>query len=343
MLKSPGSNQAINRSLNLYLAGDIGATKTHLAIFSSEKGPRVPVADAMFPSADYPSLEAIVKKFLEQTRVTADKAGFAVAGPVVGGRAKLTNLPWVIAEDELRRKLDLSSVLLMNDLVAIATSIPHLRKKDLHTLNEGEAIEGGAIAVIAPGTGLGEAFLTWDGTHYRAYPSEGGHADFAPNNETEAGLLKFLQDRLGHVSYDWICSGRGIPNIYEFLKESKHAEEPERLAEEIARADDPAPVITAAGIDKEKGSELCAAAMNTFVSILGAEAGNMALSVLATGGVYLGGGIPPRILPILESGLFVDAFTNKGRMSSLLTGIPVRVITNPNSALLGAAYTLMED
>jgi len=329
--------------MRYYLAGDIGGTKTHLAVFSDEKGPREPIAEKKFPSVDYVSLEAIVKIFLKETGLSAKQACFAVAGPIVMGRAKLTNLPWVVDQEELCRKFGLSRALLMNDLLAIATSVPYLADDDLHTLNQGVPVEGGAIAVVAPGTGLGEAFLTWDGSRYRAYSSEGGHADFAPMNDIQVGLLKFLQTRFGHVSYEWICSGIGIANIYNFLKDSKHAEEPEWLANELREANDPTPIITRCAIEHTKGAELCTATMNMFVSIMGAVAGNMALKVFATGGVYLSGGIPPRILTLLDRGDFMDSFTNKGRMALLLSGIPVKVITYPSPALLGAAYTLIEE
>jgi glucokinase len=228
-----------------------------------------------------------------------------VAGPVVAGRATITNLPWVVDEEQLQAALNLSFVHLLNDLEAIAHAVPFLEPADLHTLNEGQPAPGGTIAVIAPGTGLGEAFLTWDGSRYCPHASEGGHTDFGPVNPLEVELLRYLQDRFEHVSYERICSGLGLPNIYAFLKDSGYADEPAWLAEELTAADDPTPVIVNAALhpayggDEREGSELCVATLNTFVSILGAEAGNLALKVLASGGVYLGGGIPRRILPAL--------------------------------------------
>ncbi len=223
----------------ILLAGDIGGTKTDLAVFSSEGGLRSPVAEATFSSADYPSLEALVQEFLSKVRLSVETASFGVAGPVVAGRAKITNLPWQIEEERLGKTLRLSRVRVVNDLDAVAHAIPLLEPADLETVSSGGPAPGGAIAVIAPGTGLGEAFLTWDGKRYRAHPSEGGHADFAPTNARELDLLRFLQARFEHVSYERVCSGRGLPNIYGYLKETGHAEEPAWLARRLETIADP--------------------------------------------------------------------------------------------------------
>jgi glucokinase len=353
----------------MLLAGDIGGTKTNLAVFPPEGGPRASLAEATFPSAAYPSLEALVREFLSQVDVKVEQAVFGVAGPVAAGRAAITNLPWVMEEGQLQEALNLSSVRLLNDLAAIAHAVPFLEPADLHTLNVGQLTPGGAMAVIAPGTGLGEAFLTWDGSRYRPHASGGGHADFAPANPFEVELLRYLQSQFDHVSYERVCSGRGLPNIYAYLKDSGYADEPAWLTEQLAATDDPTPVIVNAALrqaqdtalrqpfdpstglrasfaqggaqdaalDGERPCELCVAALHAFISILGAEAGNLALKVLATGGVYLGGGIPPRILPTLEDERFMAAFQRKGRMSDLLARVPVHVILNPKVALLGAA------
>jgi glucokinase len=321
----------------MLLAGDIGGTKTNLAVYSPEAGLRAPLMEATFPSTDYGSLEALVGGFLSQTGVKVERASFGVAGPVVAGQAEITNLPWVMDEVQLREALGLSSVRLLNDLSAIGHAIPWLEPADVHTLNEGQARPGGAIAIVAPGTGLGEAFLTWDGARYQSHASEGGHADWAPSGRLQLGLLRYLMERFGHVSVERVCSGRGIPNIYAYLKDSGHAEEPSWLAEELAQASDPTPVIAKAALNSDRSCALCVSTLDVFVRILGAEAGNLALGVMATGGVYLGGGIPPRILPLLEDGRFLDAFRQKGRFSDMLSRIPVRVILNPKSALLGAA------
>lgn len=319
----------------MLLAGDIGGTKTNLAIYAPEAGLQAPLAEATFASGRYPSLEALVREFLAQVNIEVERASFGVAGPVVAGQATVTNLPWQMDESRLQEALDIPAVRLLNDLDAIAHAVPFLEPADLQVLNKGEPIPQGTLAVIAPGTGLGEAFLTWNGSRYLAFPSEGGHADFAPTNRLQVGLLSYLQERVDHVSVERVCSGRGLPNIYAYLKDSGCAEEPAWLAEQLAAADDPNPVIARAALERK--SKLCVATLDTFVSILGAEAGNLALKVLATGGVYLGGGIPPRILPALEDGRFMQAFVKKGRFSDLLGRMPVHVILNPKSALLGAA------
>jgi glucokinase len=321
----------------LLLAGDIGGTKTSLALYTTKAGLRAPLADATLPSSGYPGLSSLVLEFLASTGQHPDRACFGVAGPVVDGRVSITNLPWVIDERELERTLNVSPVRLLNDLESIANAIPSLRADDLHVINDAPAEETGAIAVVAPGTGLGEAFLTWDGERYLAQPSEGGHADFAPTNPLEVGLLKYLWERYEHVSYERVCSGLGIPNIYAYLRDCGYAPEPQWLAEKLANASDPTPIIVNTALDESLPCELCLGTLDTFVSILGAEAGNLALNTLATGGVYLGGGIPPRILPALERAHFMRSFYNKGRFSEFLARIPVHVIMNPKVALLGAA------
>lgn len=326
----------------MLLAGDIGGTKTNLGIYSNEKGPREPILEATFPSGNYASLERLVSDFLSEVNVEIDHASFGVAGPVEGGQAKITNLPWVIEEAKLKEAFNMKSVSLFNDLEAIAYGVPLLESEDLRTINIGVPILNGTLAVVAPGTGLGEAFLIWDGFRYRAYPSEGGHADFAPNSSLEIELLGYLQETMGHVSYESVCSGQGLPNVYGYLKDNGYAEEPAWLAEKLAVADDPTPLIVNAALDNEKLCELCMATLNIFVSALGAESGNLALKVMATGGVYLGGGIPPRIISILEGRHFMESFIRKGRFSGLLSRIPVHVIINPKIALIGAAFHGLE-
>jgi len=321
----------------MLLAGDIGGTKTNLGIYSIEKGPREPLIEATLPSSEYPSLEALVKEFLSRTEFSVDSASFGIAGPVVKGKVKTTNLPWIIDEKKLGKELGLRSVHLVNDLEAIAYGVPLLEVADLHTLNEGVKAAGGPVAVIAPGTGLGEAFLIWDGNRCRAHASEGGHADFGPTGPMEIDLLQYLCKKFKHVSYERICSGHGLPNIYAFLRDRGYAIEPAWLADQLNSADDPTPVIVNAALDTENTCELCRTTLHVFVSVLGAEAGNLALKVLATGGVYLGGGIPPRIIPALENKVFLESFTQKGRFSDLVTRIPVHVIMNPKIALIGAA------
>lgn len=326
----------------MLLAGDIGGTKTSVGIYSPEKGPREPLYETTFPSARYSSLEALVTEFLSRTELSVDSASFGIAGPVVKGRVKTTNLPWIIDEKKLGKELGLKSVRLVNDLEAIAYGVPLLEVADLHTLNEGVKAAGATVAIIAPGTGLGEAFLSWDGKRYRAHPSEGGHGDFAPTNSLQIDLLQYLQDTMEHVSYERICSGHGLPNIYAFLKDRGYAREPAWLAEQLKHTADPTPLIINAALNSERPCELCKTTLDIFVSVLGAEAGNLALKVLAIGGVYLAGGIPPRIIPALESKRFIESFSRKGRFSELVSRIPVHVIMNPKIALIGAAFHGLE-
>lgn len=320
----------------MLLAGDIGGTKTDLAVFSAEKGPRTPLAQARFHSADYPGLEPMVCAFLAQAKLSVSHACFGVPGPVVGGRARLTNLPWIVEEAALRQTLKLQAARLLNDLEAIANAVPELLPSDLRTLNAGAPVAGGAIAVIAPGTGLGEAFLTWEAIEYHAHASEGGHADFAPTSPEQIELLRYVQGRSGHVSFEHVCSGSGIPNLYDYLQHTGAITASSEVAARLATAEDRTPLILQAALDSEKPCPLCVATLQLFVSILGAEAGNLAVKVLATGGVYLGGGIPPRILSALTDGRFADAFQRKGRLAELLAHVPVHVITS-RVALLGAA------
>jgi glucokinase len=321
----------------MLLAGDVGGTKTSLAVYSAEAGPNAPLSQATYLSAEYPSLQSLAHDFLSQVDLPVERAVFGVAGPVIAGHAEITNLSWVISEAELQTALSLSSVVLLNDLQAIATGVPFLEAEDLHTLSAGEAVLHGTIAVIAPGTGLGEAFLTWDGSRYRAHGTEGGHVDFAPADELQDGLLRYVRERFGHVSYERVCSGMGLPNIYDYLRDTGYATEPEWLAQALQAAGDRTPVIVETALSSERSSTLCMATLDMFIAILGAEAGNLALKVLATGGMYIGGGIAPRILRRLQQGRFLERLQAKGRFSELLSRIPVHVILNPKVALLGAA------
>jgi glucokinase len=305
----------------MLIAGDIGGTKTTIGIYSREKGARNPLVERTFPSKSYDSLEAIVDEFLKAENCTVDDAAFGIAGPVSGSTVTTTNLPWVVSEEKIAQKLKI---------------------KRTHLIKRGEATAEGAIGVIAPGTGLGEAFLTFDRSRYRAHASEGGHADFAPTSEIEIKLLLYLNERYDHVSYERVCSGMGIPDIYQFLRDSGYGEEPEWLAGEIAGVDDATPVIVRGALSEEKSCALCTATLDIFVSVLGAEAGNLALKVMATGGLYIGGGIPPRIISLLEKPSFLRAFKNKGRYSELMERIPVHVITNTKAALIGAAFYGLE-
>ncbi len=321
----------------MLLVADIGATKTDVAVLASDSDARSFVARQRFHSAAFPSLAAMAREFVAQTEEPITHACFDVAGPVVDGRAHLTNLPWDVSARTLQRALHLDDAWVINDLTALAHAIPLLQSGDLHALHRGEPAENGAMAVIAPGTGLGEAFLVWDGAAYRAYPSEGGHADFAPTTRSQVELLRYLQRRFEHVSYELVCSGRAIPHLYEFCRDIQHTAESSKLAAQLAAADDRTPLIVEHALRAAPPDPLCSAALEMFVSILGAEAGNLVLKVLATGGLFIGGGIPRRILPILEEGSFIAALRRKGRFADLLSRVPVHVITVEGAALIGAA------
>lgn len=321
----------------MLLAGDVGGTKTHLAIVTPESGAARPVAEAIFPSDDYATFEAMISVFLDQTGVQVDRASFGVAGPVVEGRAELTNLPWELEEQYLASALGVRSVHLINDLVATAYALPHLGADDICTLQPGDPVPHGTLAVVAPGTGLGLGLLTWNGMRYQPHASEGGHTDFAPRTAAQMDLLLFLQGKFDHVSFERVCSGIGLPNIYAFLKETGAFPEPAWLTEQLAAVDDINPVITAAALDPDRPCEIARATLEMFASVLAAKAANFALDVLATGGVYLAGGIPARILPALQTRSFREAFCRKGRMQDLLERVPVHVVLSSGAGLLGAA------
>lgn len=326
----------------MLLVGDIGGTKTLIAAFSAEQGARNPLQETLFSSQKYPSLIKIIHEFLHKHPHLPPIrcAVFGVAGPVINGEAAVTNLPWSLSEEEIQATFNIPKVTLLNDLTATAYAIPQLEPHEVEVLYAGDPNQRGNIAVIAPGTGLGEAFLTWHPQGYQVHSSEGGHASFAPTNPLEVELLSYLMERYEHVSYERVCSGIGIPNLYAFLKESGRYSEPAWLAEKIASVDDPTPLIVEAALakDEKKHAALCTATIDLFVSILGNEAGNLAMKVMASGGIYIGGGIPPRILSRLKKGRLLNAIQSKGRFSQILQKFPVKVILNPKAALLGATF-----
>jgi glucokinase len=290
------------------------------------------------PSRDYAGLEAVVKDYLGQRREKVTLACLGVPGPVLDSRCVTPNIPWVVDARELRRVLG-AEVILLNDLEAMGYGLVTLGSDDFATLNEGQPQTGNA-ALIAPGTGLGEAILFWDGRRHRPSASEGGHASFAPQNELEIALLQHLMKQHEHVSNDRIVSGSGLKRVYDFLKESRQGPEPEWLRLELAAAEDPAAIISRVALEGK--AELCVKALDLWVSVFGAEAGNLALKTLAVAGVYLGGGIAPKILPKLKDGTFLAAFRRKGRLSGVVNQMPVRVILNPKTALYGAARFALE-
>lgn len=324
----------------MLLAGDVGGTKTDLAIFSVEGGPHVPLVEAKVHTADYPSLQALARDFLDKTKIAVDLACFDVAGPVINGQVKVTNLPWQIDQVSLARDLNLKFVHLLNDLEAVARSVPILRPIDITTLNVGQPVPKGAIAVVAPGTGLGESYLTWNGSEYVSHSSEGGHSDFAPTNEREMGLLKYMLERHHHVGVERVCSGLGIPNIYDYLRDVEQIPEDPDIAQSIASAVDRTPVITNAAFDKENPSQLCRETLDTFISILAGEAGNLALKVMATNGVYLAGGILLHVPRAYVASRFMESFKRKGRFTDLMERIPVHLILNRAALVGSAAYGL---
>lgn len=319
----------------MILAGDIGGTNTRLAAFALAAGRLVQRAEHVYPSPRYASLDDVVADFVTTTGVRPEVACFGLAGPVRGGRCVTTNLPWVVETDRLRTTLAITGVWLINDLEANAYGIAELGASDLVTLQAGEPGATGNAAIIAAGTGLGEAGLFWDGSRHLPFATEGGHADFAPADELEDELLRSLRQEFGRVSWERVVSGPGLAAIYRFLRDRTTGPELAWLAAEMASSD-PAAVISHAAL--EERSALAVAALDLFVSLYGAEAGNLALKVMSTGGMYLGGGIAPKILPRLGAGGFLRAFTAKGRMRALLEAMPVHVITNDRTALLGAAH-----
>ncbi len=315
----------------MILAGDVGGTKTALALVD---GGAI-VSLRTYPSASYETFTDIVREFVAATALDHVRgACFGIAGPIVNGVVRMTNLPWVIDAKDFAALLGTSPVRLINDLEAIACGVGAVGDEGFVTLNAGRSDAMGNAAVIAAGTGLGEAGLYWDGRAHRPFASEGGHASFAPTDEVEIELLQFLLAEHDHVSWERVLSGPGLHNIYRFFRDTKRGDEPGWLADRI-RDQDPATVITECALDHT--SSLCESALGVFVSLYGAEAGNLALTTLATGGVFVAGGIAPKILHRLTDGTFLEAFLGKGRFRPVLEAIPVRVVVSDTVALLGAA------
>ena len=320
----------------LVLAGDIGGTKTNVALFSVHGEKLRPEWTQSFASKRYSGLVPVLQEFLVVGAHSIDAACFGIAGPVVDGKVKTPNLPWMIDGSELRRALKLDSLALLNDLEAGAYGIFTLENDEFCLLNQGETRHSGNKALIAAGTGLGEAILHDDGRHFHPLASEGGHADFAPRDDLEIELLRHLIGRFGHVSYERVLSGPGLFNIYGFLKEKRGFEEPKWLADRLAAENDPSAEVSKAALANE--AEICVKALDLFVSIYGAEAGNLALRAKSLRGLYIGGGIAPKILDKLKDGTFMRAFTDKGRYADLLAAVPVQVVLNDQAALRGAGY-----
>ncbi|MGB6900983.1 MAG: glucokinase [Candidatus Acidiferrum sp.] len=319
----------------MILAGDVGGTKCNIALFSERNGKLTSVFTQRFASKDFAQFDLIVREFLRQaaahlTREQIRAAGFGVAGPVMNNRVRATNLPWTVDAAILANELNLSDVVLLNDLGATGHSIEYLSQDEFCVLNPGKPEYGGTRALLAAGTGLGQSILVWDGARYRVVPSEGGHSDFAPHTEQQIELLRFMRRRYSQVSWELILSGRGFRTIQEFLAPNvlHHSfEDP---------GTDPAPEITKLGLSKE--CSVCAETLDLWTDIYGAEAGNLALKVLALGGVYVAGGIAVKIIEKIKDGTFFGAFRDKWKFETMLGNIPVSVILNESAPLLGAAY-----
>jgi glucokinase len=319
---------------DMILAGDIGGTKVNLASFNSEDRRLAPYHLSTYSSQQHASLEDIARRFVADHDVKPQFACFGIAGPVKNDRVQVTNLPWVVDARELARALNLKQVWLINDLAANAHGIAALGPEDFVVLNQGEEDAAGNAAILAAGTGLGEAGLVWDGYRHLPFATEGGHAEFAPRTDLDMELLRHLRGRLGQVSWENVLSGPGTLHIYEFLRDTGRGQEPDWLKEEFSRVDPPVAITRAA---LEGKSDLCVQALDLFIGYYAAEAANLGLKMLATGGVYLGGGIAPKIIRKLQDGAFLKAFIGQGRMKDLLAQMPVRVIMNDKTALIGAA------
>lgn len=318
----------------ILLVGDIGGTKTNLALYEYD-GELACIKEKKFVSKLYNSLWDIINEFLKDETKEIKKACFGIAGPVKNGRCYTTNLPWLVDANELASKLKITDVFLLNDLESDAYGLLELSPKEFFELNKGNRRQQGNAALISAGTGLGEAGLFWDKKKYRPFACEGGHTDFAPRDELEAELLFYLKNKFGHVSYERIVSGPGLCNVYQFLVDTKKTTWHQDFNDSI-KVNDLAEAISTKAINNE--DEGCSKAVDIMISVYGAEAGNIALKHFALSGVYLGGGIAPKILEKLKNGIFMKAFTDKGRFSSLMQSIPVRIILNNRTALLGAAY-----
>ncbi len=318
----------------MILAGDIGGTNARLAYFQPQNGHLKLVSERVFPSREHSELGEIVTKFLDDSSTKPEVACFGIAGPVRNGRVETSNLPWVIEQSRLAKQIHLPATLLINDLEANAWGIGGLGAGDLVPLNRVSEPAVGNQAVVAPGTGLGEAGLFWDGSKHHVFACEGGHTDFAPQGDLQIELLRNLEARFGHVSYERILSGPGLVNVYEFLRDKECGHESPDFAAAL-KTSDPAAVISRAAMDGS--SALAEKALDIWISVYGAEASNLALKAMATGGLFLAGGISPKILPKLKGPLFMQSFLEKGRMRPLIESIPVQVVVNDKAGLLGAA------
>ena len=325
----------------MILAGEIGGTRTRLAAFQTEGNRLEHVVERIYQSQEQDGLAGILSQFVKQEGIPVHSACFGVAGPVRGGRSRISNLPWTIDARELAAQLKLNSVGLLNDLEAYAYGIDALESKDFFTLSEGSSEAEGNRAVISAKTGLGVAGMYWDGFRHHPFACEGGHADFAPKDELQMQLLAHLQKKFGRISCERILSGPGIRNIYEFLRDAGKIEEPQWLREQLATAKDQPAFISQLALEGK--AEICAKTLAIFVSVFGAEAGNCALHYMSTGGIFIGGVIAAKTITRMKDSGFMQAFLDKGRLESILKDIPVRIVLNDDCGLIGAArYTLIQ-
>jgi glucokinase len=325
----------------MILAGDIGATRARLAAFETEGNRLKCVVEKTYKSQEHDGLSTILAEFIRTEGIPVHSACVGVAGPVRGGRSKISNLPWVIDSRELAQQLKLNSVGLLNDLEAYAYGIDALDSKDFITLSEGSDDAEGNRAVISARTGLGVAGLYWDGFRHHPFACEGGHADFAPRNQLEMELVAYLQKKYDRVSCERILSGPGIKNIYEFLRDTGKADEPESLRGQMNAAPDQPALISRLALEGK--AAICDQTLSIFVSVFGAETGNCALNFMSTGGIFIGGSIAAKIVPKMKSPIFMESFLHKGRMESLLKDMPVKIVLNDDCGIIGAArYTLIQ-
>jgi glucokinase len=325
----------------MILAGEIGATRTRLAAFDKEGSRLKVVVEKTYQSQEHGSLSEIIAAFIQAEGIAVHSACLGVAGPVRRGRSKISNLPWLIDSRDLAKQLKLDSVGMINDLEAYAYGIDGLDSKDFVTLNAGSEDAEGNRAVISARTGLGVAGLYWDGYRHHPFACEGGHSDFAPRNALEMELLAYLQKKYGRISYERLLSGPGIKNIYDFLRDARKADEPQWLKDQIAAAPDPPAVISQ--LAQEGKAAICDQTLSIFVSIYGAETGNCALNFLSTGGIFIGGSVAAKNVSKMKDPIFMKSFLDKGRMVDLLKEIPVTIVLNDDSGIIGAArYTLIE-
>ena len=325
-----------------YLVADIGGTKTVLGYFESLEN-KFSVDKLEFQksyhSGEYESLESIISLYIQEFNVKVNRVVIAIAGPITNGRSVVTNLPWVLEEQNIKNKFNFETVKFLNDLEASAYFIPFLEESDVVVIQTGNPLPNKNISIVSPGTGLGEAFLTWDGTHYISHATEGGHTSFAPETHEQDKLLQFLREKLGkRISFERVCSGIGVKNIFDFLVNSGYKIEPDSLKKEIEAVSDIVPIVLSTGCFKPGESRICDKTIEIFVSILASECANFALKTMSLSGIFIGGGIPPKILPAISNNdIFLKYLLDKGRMSPLIKNIPVKVIINKNTTLLGCA------